>query len=49
MKRVNELNVLFHNRRVGRIKRYKNYLTAFEYDKDWLLDGFSISPFTLPL
>lgn len=49
MKRVNELNVLFHNRRVGRIKRYKNYLTAFEYDKDWLLDGFSISPFALPL
>ncbi|MBQ9762932.1 MAG: HipA N-terminal domain-containing protein [Phascolarctobacterium sp.] len=49
MKTVNELNVLFHNRRVGRIKRYKNYLTAFEYDKDWLLDGFSISPFTLPL
>ena len=24
-------------------------MTAFEYDKDWLLDGFSISPFSLPL
>lgn len=49
MKTVDELNVLFHNRKVGKIKRYKNYLTAFEYDKDWLGDGFSISPFSLPL
>jgi serine/threonine-protein kinase HipA len=25
------------------------FLTAFEYDKGWLKDGFSISPFSLPL
>lgn len=49
MKTVDELNVLFQNRKVGKIKRYKNYLTAFKYDKDWLQDGFSISPFSLPL
>ncbi len=28
---------------------YENRLAAFEYDKDWLADGFSISPFSLPL
>ena len=28
---------------------YKNVLAAFEYDKEWLAEGFSISPFSLPL
>ena len=28
---------------------YKNRLAAFEYDSDWLAEGFSISPFSLPL
>ena len=28
---------------------YQKQVAAFEYDKDWLLDGFSISPFSLPL
>ena len=28
---------------------YKNIYAAFEYDSQWLLDGFSISPFSLPL
>ena len=28
---------------------YRNRLAAFEYDNEWLRDGFSISPFSLPL
>ena len=49
MNRIKELNVLFHNRKVGKMKLFKNYFAAFEYDKEWLLDGFAINPFLLPL
>lgn len=28
---------------------YKERFAAFEYDKEWLIDGFAISPFPLPL
>lgn len=28
---------------------YKGRLAAFEYDREWLADGFAISPFSLPL
>ncbi len=28
---------------------YQNRLAAFEYDSDWITEGFSISPFSLPL
>jgi len=43
------LNVYYHARRVGRIAETPEKLLAFEYDSDWLRDGFSISPFFLPL
>lgn len=49
MNRIKRLDVLYHDRKVGTLAVYKEYLTAFEYDKDWLHDGFSISPFSLPL
>lgn len=28
---------------------YKGRLAAFQYDREWLADGFSIIPFSLPL
>lgn len=28
---------------------YKGHLAAFEYDREWIAEGFSISPFYLPL
>ena len=43
------LNVLYHNRQVGRIAETADKLLAFEYDADWLRSGFSISPLKLPL
>ncbi|MCL2443869.1 MAG: type II toxin-antitoxin system HipA family toxin [Treponema sp.] len=43
------LNVFYKNRRVGRIAQTPERLLAFEYDAGWLSDGFSISPFKLPL
>lgn len=49
MNRLNKLEVFYHERSVGTMALYQNRLAAFEYDKDWLVDGFSISPFSLPL
>ncbi|BAK47585.1 hypothetical protein CXIVA_16190 [Clostridium sp. SY8519] len=49
MSRVNQLSVLYHGRLVGTLALYQNRFAAFEYHKDWLADGFSISPFSLPL
>jgi len=47
------LNVFYDSRRVGRIAETsfneRERLLAFEYDAQWLRDGFSISPFKLPL
>jgi serine/threonine-protein kinase HipA len=49
MNRVDKLQVLYHERLVGTMMLYQNRLAAFAYDNDWLSDGFSISPFSLPL
>lgn len=49
MTRVNRLNVFYHGRKVGTMALWKGMLAAFQYDKDWLADGFPVSPFSLPL
>ncbi|MDE7247151.1 MAG: type II toxin-antitoxin system HipA family toxin [Lachnospiraceae bacterium] len=49
MNRLNKLDVFYHDRPVGTLALYQNRLAAFEYDSDWIMDGFSISPFSLPL
>ena len=49
MDRLNKLEVYYHDRIVGTMALYQNLLAAFEYDGSWLKDGFSISPFSLPL
>lgn len=49
MDRVNKIEVSYHDTKVGTIALYQNRFAAFEYDSDWLSDGFSISPFSLPL
>ena len=49
MNRIDKLEVFYHGRRVGIMALYQNRLAAFEYDSDWIVDGFSISPFSLPL
>ena len=48
MNRLNKLEVFYHERLVGTIALYQNRLAAFEYDSNWLANGFSIS-FSLPL
>lgn len=49
MDRLNKLEVFYHDRHVGTMALYQNRLAAFQYSSDWLKDGFSISPFSLPL
>ena len=49
MDRLNKLDVFYHDRLVGTMALYQNRLAAFEYNKEWLKDGFSISPFSVPL
>ena len=47
--RLDKIEVYYRDRHVGTIAPYQRYLTAFEYSKEWIRDGFSISPFSLPL
>lgn len=49
MKITDRLSVTYHGRKVGTMALYKDRLAAFQYDREWLADGFSISPFSLPL
>lgn len=43
------LNVWYENMEVGKLALTGDKKVAFEYTKDWLNHGFSISPFSLPL
>lgn len=49
MKEINNLKIKYHDRTVGILAETKDGKGAFQYDKNWLMDGFSISPFSLPL
>ena len=49
MDRIKSLNVYFGERLVGKMALYRERLAAFEYSDEWMADGFSISPFSLPL
>ena len=49
MKVIDRLIVKYHNRIVGILSLTPDdKFCAFEYDKNWLVNGFSISPFELP-
>lgn len=43
------LDVSMFGRQVGKLALNKERLAFFEYNADWLANGFSISPFYLPL
>lgn len=49
MDRNKQLAVLYHGRKVGTLALYQNRLAAFEYTSEWIANGFSISPLSLPL
>lgn len=46
---VKKLTVKYNDRTVGYLAELKNGKIAFQYDDEWIKNGFSISPFSLPL
>ncbi len=49
IKNVQAVSVMYHGRKVGTLSMGNRSNCQFEYDNDWLSDGFSISPLQLPL
>ncbi|MBC5623258.1 MULTISPECIES: type II toxin-antitoxin system HipA family toxin [Butyricimonas] len=50
MKLVDKLTVMYRDRKVGELTLTPDRRRcAFQYDKNWLVSGFSISPLDLPL
>lgn len=49
MNSYENLKVYFNDLIVGTLAKTNNNAIAFEYDNEWLNNGFSISPFSLPL
>ena len=43
------LKVFYNDILVGTLAKTPEMVVAFEYDSNWLNNGFSISPFSLPL
>ena len=48
METVAKLEVFLAGKHVGTMAPYQRYRTAFEYTSDWLANGYSLSPFSLP-
>lgn len=44
-----QLNVYINDCLVGTLAETSNHLIAFEYSDEWIANGFSINPFSLPL
>ncbi|MBQ3656626.1 MAG: type II toxin-antitoxin system HipA family toxin [Bacteroidales bacterium] len=49
IRKIQSVNVLYHGKKVGTLSCSKRGVCSFEYDKEWLITGFSISPLKLPL
>lgn len=49
MNKVGSLQVKYHGRIVGTIAKTNAGKGAFQYERNWLGDGFSLSPLSLPL
>ena len=46
---IQAVSVIYHGRKVGTLSQGRKSNCQFEYDKDWLTEGFPISPLQLPL
>ncbi len=50
MEKVDKLSVFYRNQKVGELAMTPdNRCCAFQYSKEWLFSGFSLSPLDLPL
>lgn len=46
---IKKLDVVIADKKVGTLTETSDNLAAFQYSNEWLRNGFSISPFSLPL
>ena len=49
IRKIQSVSVLYHDKKVGALSCGKRGVCSFEYDREWLATGFSISPLKLPL
>lgn len=49
MNNYKTLQVIMDGRTVGTLAVASDYRVAFEYDREWIAEGYSISPLSLPL
>ncbi len=49
MTETRKLEVYYHGSRVGYLAETTDHMIAFQYDDDWIRNGFAISPLSLPL
>ncbi len=49
MTNENKLQVSMNGKSVGTLVLYRKRLVAFAYDRQWLAEGFSLNPYSLPL
>ena len=49
IKDVKKVTVKYNGRIVGYLAEVEPFVIAFQYDDDWVKNGFSISPLSLPL
>ena len=49
MSETKTLQVMYDEKLVGTLAMASEHKVAFQYSEEWLEDGFSISPFSLPL
>ena len=49
MQTVDKLDIFLDGHKVGTMAPYQRYRTAFEYSDDWISNGYSLNPFSLPL
>ena len=49
MEHIKRAEVLYHGRKVGRVALAEDGKYVFQYNENWLADGFSISPLKMPL
>lgn len=49
IKNIQAVSVMYHGRKVGTLSMGNRSTCQFEYDKEWISNGFSISPLQLPL
>ena len=49
MSETKTLQVMYDEKLVGTLAMASGHKVAFQYSEEWLEDGFSISPFSLPL